>query len=134
MITDSGATCNVVSRDTWEDLETKKIKFKNSPSKKKLYPYGSRTPLEVCGTFWADTEFNNQGVENAEFVVMEGRGQSLSCCNTATKLGALKTIRQKEEYKLQDKQEMLKKFPKLFSGTRKLKDSVRNSNSQDNST
>ena len=64
MIIDSGATCNVVSRDTWEYLKRNNIKCKNSPKKKNLYPYGSRKPLDIAGTFWADISVNGKTVEN----------------------------------------------------------------------
>ena len=45
-------------------------------SNKKLYPYGSKQPLEVLGIFSALTKVRETEVE-AEFVVIDGEGEAL---------------------------------------------------------
>ena len=39
MLIDSGASCNIVDRETWEILKQEKIKCKGSKNAKKIYAY-----------------------------------------------------------------------------------------------
>ena len=49
---DSGATVNILSRDTWEKLKQRKVKVKtqNKKPNKKLYAYGSTQPVTLMGS------------------------------------------------------------------------------------
>ena len=49
VLVDSGSTCNVIDRETWDVLKKKKIKCKSWKSNKKLYSYGSEEPLNTAG-------------------------------------------------------------------------------------
>ena len=53
MLIDSGASCNIIDRETWERLKSMKIKCKSNTQTKKIYAYGSTQPLKVAGTFWS---------------------------------------------------------------------------------
>ena len=77
MSIDSGASCNIVNRETWETLKQEKIKCKSSKTAKKIYAYGSTKPLPVSGTVWTEGKINDKSLESQEFIVIVGKGKSL---------------------------------------------------------
>ena len=131
VIVDSGASTNIIDKQTWEWLKRNKVKCKSIRSDKKLYAYASQTPLDVIGTFSCEVSTERNTV-NAEFCVIDGKGDSLLGRETATSLGVLKigidiaavnTGRQNIGEALQDIGEALQeKYPEVFSGVGKLKD------------
>ncbi|KAK2549429.1 hypothetical protein P5673_030103 [Acropora cervicornis] len=48
VLVDSGSTCNVIDRETWETLKRKNIKCRSWKSNRKLYSYGSEEPLNTA--------------------------------------------------------------------------------------
>jgi len=48
---DSGASTNIVDKQTWEWLKRNKVKCKSVRADKRPYTYVSQTPLDVIGTF-----------------------------------------------------------------------------------
>ncbi|CAB4015033.1 Hypothetical predicted protein, partial [Paramuricea clavata] len=72
-----------------KDLKKKHIKCTSRKTTKKLYAYGSTTPLIVTGTFTADVNVADRH-ETTEFTVIEGKGEPLLGRKTATELGVLK--------------------------------------------
>ena len=56
MVLDSGASTNVIDKHLWSKLKREKIACVSKKSNKKLYPYGSKQPLEILGTFSASTK------------------------------------------------------------------------------
>ena len=124
MIVDSGASTNIIDKQTWEWLKRNKVKCKSERSDKKLYAYASQTPLDVVGTFSCEVSAG-KNTANAEFCVIKGKGDPLLGRNTATSLGVLKigidiaavgTSSQTIGEALQEK------YPEVFSGVGKLKD------------
>ena len=89
MIIDSGASANVISQASWEQLKKYHIKCVSQQNTKKLYAYGAVSPLEVIGAFTADITMGNKCV-SAEVTVVKGQGESLLGRETATELGVLK--------------------------------------------
>ena len=94
-VIDSGATVNILSRDTWEKLKQSKVKVKtqNKKASKKLYAYGSKKPLTLLGSFTTDVELYIESTSKkivAEFFVLEEKGKSLLSRNTAIGLGVLR--------------------------------------------
>eukprot|EP00794_Sanderia_malayensis_P001495 gene1495-1651_t len=87
-IIDSGASCNVIDRQLWEMLKANKVKCESQKCHKKLFTYGSTEPLKIAGTFTACIQCGKQS-QNAEFTVIEGKGQALLGRDTATQLGVL---------------------------------------------
>ena len=91
MLVDSGATSNIVDEATWEKLKLKKVKCESrvAVGGKKLYAYASDTPLQVKGSFVCTVSAGTRS-EEAEFLVVQGRGVPLLGRKTATQLGVLK--------------------------------------------
>ena len=89
MIVNSGASTNIIDKQTWEWLKRNKVKCKSERSDKKLYAYASQTPLDVVGTFSCEVSAG-KNTANAEFCVIKGKGDPLLGRNTATSLGVLK--------------------------------------------
>ena len=91
MFTDSGANSNIIDEGTWEQLKVKGVKCESqAPSPdKKLYPYASRQPLPVQGSFKCTVSVCDRSTK-AEVLVIKGRGMSLLGKITATELGVLK--------------------------------------------
>ena len=88
MLIDSGASCNVVDKDMWEDLKSQGIKCKSEKGTQKLFPYGSAEPLSTLGKFRTSVQLDDHAVE-AELVVISG-GRPLLGPETAVQLGVLK--------------------------------------------
>ena len=124
MLIDSGASCNIVDRETWEILEQEKIKCRSSTNAKKIYAYGSTTLLPVSRTFWTEVKSNDKSLENQEFIVIEGKGKSLVLGrDTALKLGILTFGSEVNSINSSLTDDLiLKKYSKCFEGFGKLKD------------
>ena len=88
VLVDSGASTNVIDKGTWEELKSQRIECKSRKCEKKLYAYGSSVPLKVIGCFEAKVVLGDSVCE-AEFVVIEGKGQPLLGRSTAIELGVL---------------------------------------------
>ena len=64
------------------------MKCVSSSHKKQLYPCGSKEPLKTAGCFTAKVAVEDVAVE-AEFTVIEDKGQALLAKETATQLKVL---------------------------------------------
>ena len=73
----------------WELLKKSKIKCESRLSAKKIYAYGNTQPLSVAGSFIACVSVGDKSVD-AEFYVVEEKGQALLGKTTAISLGILK--------------------------------------------
>lgn len=51
VLVDSGSTCNLIDRATWETLKEKKVECVSRKSNRKLYSYGSNEPLTTAVEF-----------------------------------------------------------------------------------
>lgn len=116
MLVDSGASTNVIDKGTWEELKSQRIECKSRKCEKKLYAYGSSVPLKVIGCFEAKVVLGDSVCE-AEFVVIEGKGQPLLGRSTATELGVLQ-IRSPINSVSSD---IVEEFKDCFTGVGKLK-------------
>ncbi|KAK2564023.1 hypothetical protein P5673_012236 [Acropora cervicornis] len=117
MVVDSGASTNVIDKHLWSELRHEKIECVSKKSNKKLYPYGSKQPLEVLGTFSALTKVG-ETVVKAEFVVIDGEGEALLGRETAVQLGVLQFG--VPVYLLKSKEEILHDNKGIFEGVGKL--------------
>lgn len=88
VVIDSGASTNIIDKQTWEWLKRNKVKCKSARSDKKLYVYASQTPLDVIGTFSCEVSAGSNTF-STEFCVINGKGDQI-WRETATSLGVLK--------------------------------------------
>ena len=126
MIVDSGASTNIIDKQTWEWLKKNKFKCRSARSDRKLYPYASQTPLAVIGTICCKVVAGENSVK-AEFCVIDGEGDPLLGKETATNLGVLKIGIEVVAVHASSKNtgEILQaKHPEVLNGFRKLKGRV----------
>ena len=124
VLIDSGATCNIVNYDTWEQLKQNQIKCKTTKSYKKLYAYPDK-PIETVGVFNTLIECANTSRQcQGEFIVVKGRGKCILGKESAIKLNVLRvgppqvcTIETQGV-----KTDIINSYPKLFVGIGKYKD------------
>ncbi|XP_028413782.1 uncharacterized protein K02A2.6-like [Dendronephthya gigantea] len=123
MIIDSGASVNIVDRQTWEWLKKNRVVCTSTRSEKKLYTYASQEPLKIIGTFNCKVSVGHR-TSDAEICVISGKGESLLGKDTAMKLGVLKmgmdiaSVRSKP----QNVEEIIQtKYPEVFKAVGKLK-------------
>ena len=84
VVIDSGATCNVVDKATWETLKQSRVKCTSQTTGKKLFAYEQDEPIEVIGPFVSEIEcVTNNKKCLGEFMVIKGVGEN----TTRTKYG-----------------------------------------------
>ena len=119
VLIDSGASCNIVGVDTWEDLKRQGIDCKSRATNgKKLYAYASEKPINVKGTFETTVECGSRAVKTS-FMVIDGNGVPLLGKETAMNLGVLKIG--VDIAAVADTKTMIAgQYPELFRGVGKL--------------
>ena len=115
---DSGSSCNIIDKCTWEALKGKGIRCKLEKSVENIYPYGTSTPLKTLGKFYAKVSALDH-VTEAEFIVLDGTARSILGCSTARDLNVLKLG---PEVNVLTKSEVKQKYPECFEGIGKVKD------------
>ena len=85
MIIDSGASTNIIDKQTWEWLKKNKVECESARSNRKLYACASQTPLDVIGTFSCEVSAGSN-TASAKFCVINGKGDPLLGKDTATSL------------------------------------------------
>ena len=118
-IIDSGASTNVIDKCLWENLKKKHVKCTSRRAIKRLYAYGSTTPLTVMGTFTAEVNVAGKHV-TTEFTVIEEKGEPLLGRQTAMELGVLKL--QVPKQFVNNVTDHIARHRALFHGIGKLKD------------
>ena len=127
VLIDSGATCNIVDRATWESLKQIGVKCKSRKCEKKLFAYGQTKPIEVVGTFESEIHCEESGEKRVdEFTVVEGRGKAQLGKGTAEKLNVLRVgpPNSPQAYSITSggtSVDIVKNFADVFSGVDKLK-------------
>ena len=89
MYIDSGASCNVIVRELWEDLKRQEIKCNSTQKTQNLFPYCSEDTLTVIGIFTARITVGHSTLDDIEFVVIKQNGQPY-WEKSALQLGVLK--------------------------------------------
>ncbi|XP_053385838.1 uncharacterized protein LOC123539936 [Mercenaria mercenaria] len=121
MVIDSGASCNIVDKSTWNFLKSQKqfqcLTHKKSTDKK-VFAYGSKQPLKLLGIFRAKIEFNSMTIDDVEFSVLDGKGQALLSKDTSISLNVLRIGPVVNLVK----EDIMSENPELFKGIGKMKD------------
>ena len=115
VLVDSGSTCNVIDRATWETLKEKKVKCVSTKSKRKLYSYGSNEPLTTAGEFETELRYKDKRCHVC-FIVVEEKARAILCTETSEELAILKL-----EINAIKEETLLRDFPECFKGVGKLK-------------
>ena len=127
ILIDSGATCNILDKVTWEMLKKDGVKYVSRRTNKKLFAYGQEKPIDVLGTFVAEIEYeNNDRKCEGEFTVINGTGKTLLGRRTAEKLDVLMVgpLEHPHTYSVTEEgtdADICRKFADVFAGMGKLK-------------
>ena len=127
MLIDSGDSCNIIDKQTWDGLKSKNVQCKSSKTSKRLFAYGQSEPIETLGTLNCIISCDKTDIQTkAEIVVITGQGKSILGKITAEKLNLLRVgppinfvntvIPEGTD------QDIHAKFPDLFKGIGKLND------------
>ena len=90
MLIDSGASCNVIDKQLWEQLKQKEAVCKSQAVNKTLKSYGTVNKVEVMAKLWSKGELGVKSQTDVEFLVIKGKGRPILGRKTAIKLGVLK--------------------------------------------
>lgn len=123
MLIDSGASCNTVSSSVWRSLEPHALTLQ--PVTKKIYPYGTETPLTCKGKFSASISVDgNSRKHTTEFIVIDGNVKALLSRQTSLMLGVLKLSPEAAYVKVvnSNNADLETKYAGCFQGFGKLKD------------
>lgn len=119
-IIDSGASVNVMDKNSFDKVLRKSDKvIELSKSNTKLYPYGSKVPLNIKGKFSADISNRTGNRINASFYVCEGTTGCLLSYDTAFALKVIKIVNAVDGSGI-DIEDFLSEFKPLFQGVGKL--------------
>ena len=123
VLIDSGATCNLMGRGTWEWLKKHGVKCESQKQEQVLFAYGSKEPLPTMGTFTTEIESLDSNVRiSADFVVIKGEGRTLLCKETAEKLNLLRVGPMYVNGIGNTADDIRVNYPELFEGVGMLKD------------
>ena len=126
VVIDSGASCNVMSRDRLAALERRGLRVSMSQCSRKLFAYG-RSELDVLGSFAARTRIGTQE-RSVEFVVVSNPGPTLLGRQPALDFGVLSLpatqpaeVNSVSSPDNMCRQRLESEFPTVFSGIGLLK-------------
>ena len=126
ILIDSGASCNLIDKNTWEYLKSKGVTCKSKMLSKKLFAYGQNKPIETLGIFECNVICSStQKACNCEFIVVKNTGKSILGRSTAEKLNVLRVGPPNGVYTVTTEgsdEDIVARYPKLFEGVGKLKD------------
>ena len=88
-IIDSGSTCNLIDKSTFENF---KDRCKVYPPKTKVYVYGSKDPLDLIGVFYATLKVGNSKVVAPILISNVDNAGCILSEKTSTALGLLKVV------------------------------------------
>ena len=130
LMIDSGASCNIIDQDSWEECKRRQISGICLKTNKKIFAYACEKPLEVLGKFSTTVVLSNGNSCSTYFYVVAGKGMPILGKNTALKLSVLQLGLQSKVQSLKTEtqdhcsklEEYKGKYPAVFKGIGKLKD------------
>ena len=123
MIIDSGASVNLLDRETYNQLSKDGLHRQLTECKTQLFTYGAKQPLKTMGTFQACIKYNNNKLLETIIVAdIDGPG-SLLGRSTALQLGVLTLPPDPTINKISTfTDKIMSEFPDVFNGVGKLVD------------
>ena len=118
---DSGSSCNLIDKLTWEKINANFIEpVSLSKVKRNVYAYGSATPLKIIGSFKTELRWRENCLKEVELLVYDGERTSLIGNRTATdELGVLNIL--SDVNTLEESEDILADYVDCFEGFGKLK-------------
>ena len=114
MLVDTGCHRNLIDKNTYLKLfESQPL----SPTKIKLFPYGSKIPLDVAGKFSAMIRQQKKAVATEIIVVEADHAGNLLSYETAQELDLISTVAQVDDLK----SDVLSEYADIFQGIGKMK-------------
>lgn len=127
VLIDSGASCNLIDKQTWESLKRENIRCTSKAENKALFAYGQAAPLSTLGTFRCVIVCKDTGRRClGEFTVINSRGRPIIGKSTAERLNVLRvgppTNKMVQSVVCEGTgEDFIKSYPEVFSGVGKLK-------------
>ncbi|XP_015769353.1 PREDICTED: uncharacterized protein LOC107347890 [Acropora digitifera] len=122
MMLDSGASVNLIDEVTYKRIYKGKAKTLEQ-AKRRIFSYGSPTPLPLLGTIQAEITAKSSST-SATLRVVTGSSGNLLGYDTAQRLGLLKIVNQVGTDKTSPQYLASGKFENLFGGIGKVKGKV----------
>ena len=127
VLIDSGASCNLMDKATWEELKAQNVDTLSRKSSKKLFAYGQTQPVKILETFDAKIICDVSGMScEDQFTAIKGKGTTLLSKGTAEKLNVLCVGPVRPGiYSITSEgtnADVREQFPEVFSGIGKLSD------------
>ena len=123
VLRDSGASINVLDRETYEELK-KVMAIKLYPTNVKVYAYNSKKPIELLGMFYSNISYRDTHHLGRVFVTSDKEGGCILGRESALELGLMELPTEINVISTEEKdvKEMLKEHPKITQGLGLLKD------------
>ena len=90
VLIDSGASCNVIDQQLWEQVKQKEAVCKSHSVNKTLKSYGTVNKVKVIAKFWFTVELGVKSLTDVEFLAIKGKGRPILGRKTAMNLAVLK--------------------------------------------
>jgi hypothetical protein len=118
VIVDTGSSVNLLNKSVFKEIPKKNPNIRVQSSHKKVFPYGTNTPLELIGEFQAQITASS-GTTTGTFLVTNTISYQTS---TALGLLNLKVCSVSVDHPDPDVSAVLNKHKKVFEGMGNLKD------------
>ena len=89
MLIDSGASCNVIDHQLWEQLQSNGIKCRSQSENRSIRSYATASKVQVEANFWSKVELGDKRLSDVEFLVISNKGRPIVGRKTAMQLGVL---------------------------------------------
>ena len=89
MFIDSGASCNVIDHQLWEQLQSNGIKCRSQLENRSIQSCATASKVQVEAKFWSKVELGEKHLSDIEFLVISNKGRPILGRKTAMQLGVL---------------------------------------------
>ena len=111
MLIDSGASCNVLDNQLWEQFQSNGINCRSQSENRSIWSYATASKVQVEAKFWSEVELGAKCLSDVEFLVISNKGRPILGRKTAMQLGVLAIKVPESDVNLVESE-----FQELFSG------------------